>query len=126
MNDKHINSKGYEWDIACDGASWNRVHNYEHHTYTNIIGKDRDFGYGLLRLSNDFRWRVKTYGSLRLTSYLVFYFSGVCRITKWPLSGSFWKKKDKRKNQVTHNELKKRFFSKGARQLVKDYILFPF
>ena len=59
MNDKHINSKGYEWDIACDGASWNRVHNYEHHTYTNIIGKDRDFGYGLLRLSNDFRWRVK-------------------------------------------------------------------
>ena len=59
MNDKHINSKAYEWDIACDGSSWNRVHNYEHHTYTNIIGKDRDFGYGLLRLSNDFRWRVK-------------------------------------------------------------------
>lgn len=59
MNDKHINSKSYEWDIACDGASWNRVHNYEHHTFTNIIGKDRDFGYGLLRLSNDFRWRVK-------------------------------------------------------------------
>ena len=59
MNDKTINSKSYEWDIACDGASWNRVHNYEHHTYTNIVGKDRDFGYGLLRLSNDFRWRVK-------------------------------------------------------------------
>ena len=56
----------------------------------------------------------------------MFYFSGVCRITKWPLSGSFFgKKKDNRKNQVTHNELKKRFFSKGARQLVKDYVLFP-
>ena len=59
MNDKFINSRAYEWDIACDGSSWNRVHNYEHHTYTNIIGKDRDFGYGLLRLSNDFRWRLK-------------------------------------------------------------------
>ena len=59
MNDKQLNSKTYEWDIACDGQSWNRVHNFEHHTYTNIIGKDRDFGYGLLRLSNDFKWRLK-------------------------------------------------------------------
>ncbi len=22
MNDKYINSRSYEWDIACDGASW--------------------------------------------------------------------------------------------------------
>ncbi|TMP38486.1 acyl-CoA desaturase, partial [Pseudoalteromonas sp. S1650] len=57
--DKYINSRSYEWDRACDGASWNRVHNSEQHTYTNIIGKDRDFGYGLLRVSNDFRWRLK-------------------------------------------------------------------
>ena len=42
MNDKFINSKAYEWDIACDGKCWNRVHNYEHHTFTNIVGKDRD------------------------------------------------------------------------------------
>jgi len=59
MNDKQLNSKSYEWDIACDGQSWNRVHNFEHHTYTNIIGKDLNFGYGLLRLSNDFKWRLK-------------------------------------------------------------------
>ena len=126
MNDKHINSKGYEWDIACDGASWNRVHNYEHHTYTNIIGKDRDFGYGLLRLSNDFRWRVKNLW--QFATYIV-----LSVLFQWGVSYHemaaervfFGKKKDNRKNQVTHNELKKRFFSKGARQLVKDYVLFP-
>ncbi len=59
MNDPVLHSKRFEWDIACDAGSWKRTHNFEHHTYTNIIGKDRDFGYGLLRLSNDFRWRLR-------------------------------------------------------------------
>ena len=126
MNDKYINSKSYEWDIACDGASWNRVHNYEHHTYTNIIGKDRDFGYGLLRLSNDFRWRVKN-----LWQFVTYLLLSV--LFQWGVSYHemaaervfFGKKKDDRDYTVPHSELKKRFFSKGARQLVKDYLLFP-
>ncbi len=126
MNDKHINSRSYEWDIACDGASWNRVHNYEHHTFTNIIGKDRDFGYGLLRLSNDFRWKVKNLW--QFATYLV-----LSLLFQWGVSYHemaaervfFGKKKANRENKVTHRELKKRFFSKGARQLVKDYVLFP-
>src|SRR5207244_5733728 len=33
------------------------VHNYEHHTYTNIVGKDRDLGYTLLRLDPDQPWK---------------------------------------------------------------------
>jgi fatty acid desaturase len=53
MNDPHINSRKFDWDIWGDGESWKRYHNHEHHTYTNIIGKDRDYGYGLLRLSDD-------------------------------------------------------------------------
>ena len=40
MNDPHINSRTYDWDIMADSDSWKRYHNYEHHTYTNIIGKD--------------------------------------------------------------------------------------
>ncbi|MDO6577308.1 acyl-CoA desaturase [Alteromonas stellipolaris] len=126
MNDSHINSKRYEWDIACDGASWNRVHNYEHHTYTNIIGKDRDFGYGLLRLSNDFRWRIKNLWQFATYILLSVMFQwGVSYHEMAAERVFFGKKKNNRKNQVTHSELKKRFFSKGARQLVKDYVLFP-
>ncbi|MDX1694603.1 MAG: acyl-CoA desaturase, partial [Ketobacteraceae bacterium] len=45
MNDPDINSRVYEWDNVCDSESWKRTHNFEHHTYTNIIGKDRDYGY---------------------------------------------------------------------------------
>ncbi|GLX85161.1 acyl-CoA desaturase [Thalassotalea loyana] len=126
MNDKHINSKSYEWDIACDGASWNRVHNFEHHTYTNIIGKDRDYGYGLLRLSNDFTWRIKNLW--QLLTYL-----NLSLLFQWGIAYHelaaervfFGKKKDNRENKVSHTQLKKRFFSKGARQIAKDYIIFP-
>jgi len=57
MNDPSLNSQTYEWDTACGGDSWRRTHNYEHHTYTNIIGKDRDYGYDLLRLSEDEPWQ---------------------------------------------------------------------
>lgn len=126
MNDKYINSKSYEWDIACDGKSWNRVHNYEHHTYTNIIGKDRDFGYGLLRLSNDFKWRVKNLW--QFSTYIVLSVLFEWGIAYHELAAErvfFGKKKHGRSSKVSHQELKKRFFSKGARQIVKDYLLFP-
>src|SRR5439155_1050426 len=50
-------SKGFEWDTACPGDQWRHSHNYMHHTHTNIVGKDRDIGYGILRMSEDQPWR---------------------------------------------------------------------
>ena len=41
MNDPHLNSKTYDWDNVCESESWARTHNYEHHTYTNILGQLR-------------------------------------------------------------------------------------
>lgn len=126
MNDKYINSKAYEWDIACDGASWNRIHNFEHHTYTNVIGKDRDFGYGLLRLSDDFKWRVKNLW--QFITYINLSVLFQWGISYHELAGErvfIGKKKEDRDQRVPHSELKQRFFSKGARQLIKDYVIFP-
>ncbi|MBQ4847931.1 acyl-CoA desaturase [Pseudoalteromonas sp. MMG005] len=126
MNDKNINSMAYEWDIACDGQSWHRVHNYEHHTYTNIIGKDRDFGYGLLRLSDDFQWRLKnTWQFFTYINLSVFFQWGVSYHELAAERVFLGKKKQNRDYKVSHAILKRRFFSKGSRQLVKDYVLFP-
>lgn len=126
MNHHSINSQNYEWDIACDAKSWKRTHNYEHHTYTNIIGKDRDFGYGLLRMSNDFRWRVKN-----LWQFLTYI--NLSLLFEWgvsyhELAGErvfIGKKKSNRDDDVNHSELKSAFFRKGIRQIFKDYIFFP-
>src|SRR5262249_59285810 len=35
---------------------WRHSHNYMHHTHTNIVGMDRDIGYGILRMSEDQKW----------------------------------------------------------------------
>lgn len=126
MNDANINSRTYEWDIASDAESWKRVHNFEHHTYTNIIGKDRDFGYGLLRLSDDIPWRKKNL-------WQFFTFINLSLLFEWgiayhELAGArvfFGRKKPNTNQQVSDSELKKKFFSKAFRQIFKDYIFFP-
>jgi fatty acid desaturase len=56
MQDPALNSKRFEWDTACPGDQWRHSHNYMHHTHTNILGKDRDIGYGILRMSEDQPW----------------------------------------------------------------------
>src|SRR5919108_2248930 len=54
--DPDLSSSGFEWDTACPGEQWRHSHNYMHHTFTNIHGKDRDIGYGILRMSEEQRW----------------------------------------------------------------------
>jgi len=57
MNDPETHSQTYEWDTASTSKSWRHSHNYMHHTYTNVVGKDRDLGYGILRLTDDEPWK---------------------------------------------------------------------
>lgn len=57
MNDPEFNGQRYEWDIAGPSDFWRHTHNHIHHTYTNIIGKDDDVGYGLARLFPEQRWK---------------------------------------------------------------------
>ncbi len=57
MRDPKIHSTTWEWDMASPASQWKRAHNEEHHTYTNIIGKDNDLGYGILRVDEDMPWQ---------------------------------------------------------------------
>ncbi|MHB1808672.1 MAG: fatty acid desaturase family protein [Solirubrobacteraceae bacterium] len=56
MNDPHINSQSWDWDTASPADAWRHSHNYEHHTFTNIRGKDRDLGYEIMRIDPHQRW----------------------------------------------------------------------
>src|SRR6476659_5395101 len=55
--DPTLDSHRYEWDIVCTGDDWRHSHNFEHHTFTNILGKDRDIGYAWLRVCPEQAWR---------------------------------------------------------------------
>ncbi|MDP1795181.1 MAG: acyl-CoA desaturase, partial [Acidimicrobiales bacterium] len=54
--DPNLQAKSFDWDTAAPGDQWRHSHNYLHHTFTNIQGKDRDIGYGVLRMSEDQPW----------------------------------------------------------------------
>ena len=56
MRDPKIHSTTWEWDSASPAAQWKHSHNELHHTYTNVIGKDNDLGYGIMRVDEDQRW----------------------------------------------------------------------
>ncbi|MEI4279191.1 fatty acid desaturase family protein [Klenkia terrae] len=56
MRDPKIHSTTWEWDMASPSAQWKHSHNELHHTYTNVIGKDNDLGYGIMRVDEDQKW----------------------------------------------------------------------
>jgi fatty acid desaturase len=56
MNDPDIHSSVWDWDTASTAKSWKHSHNYIHHTYTNILGKDRDLGYEIMRIDPNQPW----------------------------------------------------------------------
>jgi fatty acid desaturase len=56
MNHPVINSTAWDWDTASTAKSWKHSHNYVHHTYTNIRGKDKDLGYEIMRIDPHQPW----------------------------------------------------------------------
>lgn len=57
MRDPTIHSTTWEWDNASPADMWKHSHNELHHTYTNVIGKDNDLGYGIMRVDENQRWK---------------------------------------------------------------------
>jgi fatty acid desaturase len=56
MNDPVINSRAWDWDTASTAEAWRHSHNFIHHTYTNILGKDKDLGYEIMRIDPSQKW----------------------------------------------------------------------
>jgi linoleoyl-CoA desaturase len=56
MNDPYIHSSTWDWDTASTATAWKHSHNFIHHTYTNIRGKDKDLGYEIMRIDPHQKW----------------------------------------------------------------------
>ncbi|TVP54338.1 MAG: acyl-CoA desaturase [Halomonadaceae bacterium] len=121
MNDPTLNSQTYEWDTACDSDSWRLTHNYEHHTYTNILGKDRDYGYDVMRLDASQTWRPENLFQLANLGLLSFFF-------QWGVALHELEAQNLRQGKITFADKKefgKALVKKGGRQVLKDYIFYP-
>jgi fatty acid desaturase len=120
-NDPELDGRSFEWDNACPSDLWRHSHNYIHHTFTNVLGKDRDVGYGVLRMSERQRWNPYYLGNPLYAALLAVFFQyGVAlhdlevdRILAGEITLA-----DKR-------ELLRAIERKFRRQTLKDYVLFP-
>jgi linoleoyl-CoA desaturase len=121
MNDPNIHSSTWDWDTASPAAAWKHSHNYVHHTFTNIIGKDNDVGYEIMRVDARQPWKpIYLLQPLYNLLLMTFFEYGVA---VHDLDFDKIKKGEKPKKQVL-DELKA-IGAKIQRQVVKDYAVYP-
>ena len=121
MHDPQIHSSSWDWDSASTPEAWKHSHNYIHHTYTNIRGKDRDLGYEIMRIDPHQKWHpVYLFQPLYNLVLAAFFEWGVAT---HDLDFEAIKKREKSKEQLKREV--KGMLRKGRQQIVKDYIAWP-
>ncbi|GAB3858159.1 acyl-CoA desaturase [Nocardioides maradonensis] len=121
MGDPHLNSRMFDWDTMAPAENWKYGHNYMHHTYTNIVGKDRDVGYGILRMDTDQKWRPYYLGNPVYAFLLMTFF-------EWGVAMHDLEVDELvagRRTWAENKEIGARILKKVRKQVVKDYLLYP-
>jgi linoleoyl-CoA desaturase len=121
MNDPQIHSSTWDWDTASTAEAWKHSHNYIHHTYTNIRGKDRDLGYEVMRIDPHQKWHPVYLAQPFYNVLLAFLFEW--GVAVHDLDFDAIRSGEKRKEQVL-KELKG-IAGKARTQIVKDYVSWP-
>ncbi|WP_431952583.1 fatty acid desaturase [Nocardia lijiangensis] len=121
MNDPEIHSSTWEWDMTGPSSQWRRAHNYSHHTYTNVLGKDEDLGFGILRMTRDEQWRpihlVQPLANLLLAAT----FEWGIALHDWAIEKELAGTPKEERLSAPNRE----FARKIARQVAKDFVLYP-
>jgi len=121
MGDPGLNSRMFDWDTVCPGEQWKYSHNYIHHTFTNILGKDRDIGYGVLRMDEDQKWRPYYLGNPIYAFLLMVFFEWGVALHDLEVENIVAGKRKLADNRPLYPGL----LRKIRRQALKDYLLFP-
>jgi linoleoyl-CoA desaturase len=121
MNDPVINSQVWDWDTASTKEAWKHSHNYIHHTYTNILGKDRDLGYEIMRIDPHQKWHPAYLLQPVVNVLLMLAFEwgvAVHDLDFTAIRAGEKSMKDVRKEM-------KGILNKGRLQIQKDYVAWP-
>ena len=121
MNDPAICSRSWEWDAVSTAASWKYAHNFQHHTFTNVIGKDRDLGYSAMRVDAAQPWHP---------IYLIQSLYGIAMALTFEWGIAIYDmeldavRRGEKSRDTSRAEVKA-FVRKAGRQIAKDFVLWP-
>ncbi|TWE11858.1 fatty acid desaturase family protein [Rudaeicoccus suwonensis] len=121
MRDPKIHSTTWEWDNASPADLWKHSHNELHHTYTNVLGRDNDLGYGIMRVDEDQRWHPVYLGQPVWNFVNACFFEYGIAAYDLELGKYFAGRKDK---DVFKRDATK-VVNKIRGQVTKDYVLHP-
>ncbi|HEY0903930.1 MAG TPA: acyl-CoA desaturase [Marmoricola sp.] len=122
MRDPKIHSTTWEWDMATPAKDWQHSHNELHHTYTNVIGKDNDLGYGIMRVDEEQAWHPMYLGQPLWNFVNACFFEYGIAAYDLELGAAIKRK------QTKDPEFKRRVrgvLAKIRKQATKDYVVHP-
>lgn len=121
MRDPEIHSSKWEWDNVCPSDQWQHSHNYMHHKWTNVVGMDRDVGYGILRMSERQPWHPAYLAQPVTNALLATFFQWGVALHDVEFERVLKGEKSFREawGQLKH------IGKKVRKQVIKDYVLFP-
>ena len=122
MRDPAIHSTTWEWDNAAPAEMWKHSHNEIHHRYTNVVGRDNDLGYGIMRVDEDQRWTRLTLGQPFYNVVNMIFFEYAIAAYDLEL-GAYYKGK-----KAVDEDFKRdgrKVLGKIGRQVRKDFLLNP-
>ena len=121
MQDPEIHSSTWEWDNVAPSAQWKHTHNELHHQFTNVLGRDNDVGYNVLRMDEDQNWSRWTPFQLLYNVALAATFE--YSIGMYGIESELYKTGEKSPEafKADANRLKAKIVRLGLR----DYVLFP-
>jgi fatty acid desaturase len=121
MNDPDIHSSVWDWDTASTKEAWKHSHNYIHHTFTNILGKDKDLGYEIMRIDPNQKWK---WGYL----FQPFYNMLLTALFEWGVAVHDLDIEAIRAGEKPWSEVRKDLKGIGGKarsQVIKDYVGWP-
>jgi linoleoyl-CoA desaturase len=111
----------WDWDTASTKEAWKHSHNYIHHTYTNVLGLDRDLGYEIMRIDPEQEWHPVYLLQPLYNLLLMAFFEWGVALHDLDFTAA-------RAGEKSWLQVAKDFrgiLGKARRQIVKDYILWP-
>jgi len=121
MHDPDIHSTTWEWDFVTPARSWQHTHNDLHHRWTNVVGRDRDVGYNLLRMDENQPWKPFNLGNPLWNALLAPVFEW--GIALYDLELPEYKQGTKSREALVRDL--KALGRKALRQFSKDYVATP-